>query len=346
MLLGACNYVLGELYQAHEYYRQALSQARQHEDREITVRALLGLAGIHFAWNELTLCEQQASEALALAAEELANLHSDAALQLVQIAEARGQITQAQQQLARLVARLQTASRPEAAQRLTDALLFSARLALKTGDVRMGQQILATPALQKQTAAQLVRGRLLLIQNKSYEALHELEHLQPAPGEWRLAVEIHILLALAHISCQQERQAREQLWQALQLALPAGLTRIFLAEGKALLHLLRRMVPVLDNAELRSYAQRILRASALREEQQRAIKPASSTDLLVRPLSLQEQRVLRLLVAGNTNQEIAHELVITINTVKDHVKHLYRKLGVSNRLQASEMAHRLHLLDT
>ncbi|QBD83446.1 response regulator transcription factor [Ktedonosporobacter rubrisoli] len=106
------------------------------------------------------------------------------------------------------------------------------------------------------------------------------------------------------------------------------------------------MVPVLDNAELRSYAQRILRASALREEQQRAIKPASSTDLLVRPLSLQEQRVLRLLVAGNTNQEIAHELVITINTVKDHVKHLYRKLGVSNRLQASEMAHRLHLLDT
>lgn len=48
------------------------------------------------------------------------------------------------------------------------------------------------------------------------------------------------------------------------------------------------------------------------------------------PLSPQEQHVLRLLVSGHTNQEIAKELVISVNIVKDHVKYLYRKLGVSN----------------
>jgi DNA-binding CsgD family transcriptional regulator len=55
----------------------------------------------------------------------------------------------------------------------------------------------------------------------------------------------------------------------------------------------------------------------------------------------QEQRVLRLLAAGWTNREIARELVMSVNTVKGHVKHLYRKLGVSNRVQASEAARQL-----
>jgi LuxR family maltose regulon positive regulatory protein len=53
--------------------------------------------------------------------------------------------------------------------------------------------------------------------------------------------------------------------------------------------------------------------------------------------------VLRLLVEGHTNQEIPQELVVSINTVKAHVKNLYRKLNVSHRLEASTVAHRLHL---
>lgn len=63
--------------------------------------------------------------------------------------------------------------------------------------------------------------------------------------------------------------------------------------------------------------------------------------VLIEPLSAQEERVLRLLVAGWSNQDIARELIISVNTVKYHVKHLYQKLGVSNRLQASEAARHL-----
>jgi LuxR family maltose regulon positive regulatory protein len=61
-------------------------------------------------------------------------------------------------------------------------------------------------------------------------------------------------------------------------------------------------------------------------------------------LSSQEQRILRLLVAGRSNPEIADALVVSVNTVKTHVQSLYRKLGVHNRVEASSVARRLSLL--
>jgi ATP/maltotriose-dependent transcriptional regulator MalT len=114
-------------------------------------------------------------------------------------------------------------------------------------------------------------------------------------------------------------------------------------EGEPLAHILRQLVPTLQEPALRSYAQTILRAFAQPAE---ADVPglASSSDLLVEPLSAQEQRVLRSLAAGRSNREIAHDLVVSVNTVKDHAKHLYRKLGVSNRLQAGEVARQLKLI--
>ncbi len=48
-------------------------------------------------------------------------------------------------------------------------------------------------------------------------------------------------------------------------------------------------------------------------------------------MSQQELRVLRLLVAGLSNADIARELVVSNNTVKTHVKSIYRKLNVKSR---------------
>jgi LuxR family maltose regulon positive regulatory protein len=52
------------------------------------------------------------------------------------------------------------------------------------------------------------------------------------------------------------------------------------------------------------------------------------------PLSEQERRVLNLIVAGKSNQEIADELVISVGTAKWHVHNILQKLGVKNRPQA------------
>ena len=51
-------------------------------------------------------------------------------------------------------------------------------------------------------------------------------------------------------------------------------------------------------------------------------------------LSVREQEVLRLIAAGQSNQEIAEKLVISLNTVRRHVSNLYDKIGVSSRTQA------------
>ncbi len=52
-----------------------------------------------------------------------------------------------------------------------------------------------------------------------------------------------------------------------------------------------------------------------------------------RDLSAREAEVLELLLKGMTNSEIAQNLFISINTVKSHIKNIYRKMSVSNRLQ-------------
>jgi LuxR family transcriptional regulator, maltose regulon positive regulatory protein len=65
---------------------------------------------------------------------------------------------------------------------------------------------------------------------------------------------------------------------------------------------------------------------------------------LVEPLSPRELEVLRLLATGATNRAVAKELVVTVDTVKRHISHLFGKLEVANRTQAVARARELGLL--
>jgi non-specific serine/threonine protein kinase len=61
-------------------------------------------------------------------------------------------------------------------------------------------------------------------------------------------------------------------------------------------------------------------------------------------LTPREWEVLRLLATGRSNPEIAEELFIGLRTVTTHVTNLFTKLGVSNRTEATDLAHRRGLL--
>ncbi len=65
---------------------------------------------------------------------------------------------------------------------------------------------------------------------------------------------------------------------------------------------------------------------------------------LVDPLSDRELDVLRLLGSDLDGPAIARHLVVSLNTVRTHTKHIYTKLGVNNRRAAISRAHRLGLL--
>ncbi|NNE01312.1 MAG: response regulator transcription factor [Pirellulaceae bacterium] len=71
--------------------------------------------------------------------------------------------------------------------------------------------------------------------------------------------------------------------------------------------------------------------------------PRLSQDIEV-PLTQRESEVLRQMAQGLTNKEIAKMLGISYETVKEHVQHILRKIGVSDRTQAAVWAVRKNLV--
>ncbi len=71
--------------------------------------------------------------------------------------------------------------------------------------------------------------------------------------------------------------------------------------------------------------------------------PAAGADRAVAdpdvPLTARELEILQLVASGSTNGEIACRLWVTEQTVKFHLRNVYRKLDVANRTQASHLWH-------
>ena len=73
-------------------------------------------------------------------------------------------------------------------------------------------------------------------------------------------------------------------------------------------------------------------------------QPAIAVETLTENLTDRELSVLRYLPSMMTNEEIAAELFVSVNTVKAHLKRIYRKLGVVSRREAVRRAHELGMI--
>ena len=69
-------------------------------------------------------------------------------------------------------------------------------------------------------------------------------------------------------------------------------------------------------------------------------KPAG----LIETLTERELEVLHLIATGRTNKKIAHQLIVSIGTVKAHTASIFRKLDVSNRTEVVAHARQLGIL--
>ena len=64
----------------------------------------------------------------------------------------------------------------------------------------------------------------------------------------------------------------------------------------------------------------------------------------VAPLSPRQAEILQSIVRGLSNPDIAKQLGISLDMVKEHVETLFQKIGASNRAEAVSIALRKHLL--
>jgi DNA-binding NarL/FixJ family response regulator len=105
-------------------------------------------------------------------------------------------------------------------------------------------------------------------------------------------------------------------------------------------YLLKKMDPEDLFAQLRGLSRgeaplsRLL-ASKILHEFTRVPSPATEPD---RELTAREQQVLQLVAQGRTNREIADKLVVSENTVKNHLRNILAKLHLENRVQAAAYA--------
>ena len=200
----------------------------------------------------------------------------------------------------------------------------------------------------------LVLARVLLDQNRPGPALALLDRLHAAAAaqdRTGSVIEAGALRALALAATGEDAAAVTALAGVLTLACPQGYVRVFTDEGPPMAALLARLIAaqragnVAAEVPLGCLA-RLQRSFA--DAGQAAPDPRRGTAAvvpgLVEQLTSREMEVLQMLAAGRSNQAIASELVVTLDTVKKHVSHVMDKLGAANRTEAVARARELGLI--
>ena len=196
----------------------------------------------------------------------------------------------------------------------------------------------------------LVLARILLAQDRPGQALALLDRLHAAAeaqDRTGSLIETGALRALALAATGDEAGAVTALAGTLLLACPQGHVRVFADEGPLMAALLSRLIAAQRTGSgFRAAAEVPLGYLA---RLQRAFGPGrpardSVPSGIVDPLTSRELEVLEMLAAGRSNQAIAGELVVTLDTVKKHVGHVLGKLGAANRTEAVARARELNLL--
>jgi LuxR family maltose regulon positive regulatory protein len=195
---------------------------------------------------------------------------------------------------------------------------------------------------------EVARIRVLLATGQPTFALERLEPIlqRVVTGKrWGHMIEVRLLQALTHQMLQEEVQALDALSEAIRLGEPEGYIRSFVDEGAPMETLLYRLRKRNRKSGPTPYLDTLLAAFQQESTVHAQAGEPTKVQPLPEPLSERELQVLQLLARGESNLEIAQELVIVIDTVKRHVSHIFSKLGVQNRVQAVRQARELGLLN-
>lgn len=171
------------------------------------------------------------------------------------------------------------------------------------------------------------------------DALQELDRRAEAADRPLLRIEAWLLQARAYATLGDVDASLNRLKQALEQAAPSRARRIFLMEGESVIQLLKRGIREWDDPHIAAFAQDLLDKIAAQ-----SLETPSPEQATAELLSPRELEVLRLLPSSMSADELADELVISVNTIRSHLKSIYAKLDVHSRHEAITKASHLDLL--
>jgi LuxR family transcriptional regulator, maltose regulon positive regulatory protein len=148
------------------------------------------------------------------------------------------------------------------------------------------------------------------------------------------AADLRVELQLAWMSSVEGSADATQvhLLHALDLGSRHSLVEIFVQAGSAIVQLVAGL-----QTNRTAFQEAILRRS-------RELSSPSPGDDLVDPLTDRELEILSYLPSRFTNSEMAQRCYVSVNTIKTHMTHIYRKLDVANRNGAIRRAQEVGLL--
>ena len=376
--LGAARLWAGAPESAAPALQEGLALAAEGARDQIALDCLAQLAVVHLLRGELARAEKLADEALALA--ERRGWHEGPAVACAHLAAAaaayrRGEFERAEGLLAHTAA--ETAEAPvRHATGLLQALSLAAagprsaaRGALKLRAIRAAAEEEPTPmfvrvalhdaeprvlaaageleqarAVLEVSRAQLPEShellvRLATLELQAEEPLHAGEALAPVLEEGAdvhpaTLIEAWLMQALVERADENEQAAARALDRALALAEREPYRDAFLLGGPAVRELLERQA---QTGTAHPALLEVLLDGAGHRDGAPPLAP-------VEPLTEREQRILRYLPTMLSNAEIGAEIFVSLNTVKTHLRSIYRKLEATGRADAVEKARRLGLL--
>lgn len=322
--IGLGNVQEGEnqLYLAAETYRRVLALAGE-QPQQIICEAHLGLARLHFEWNELEAAAQYGRQALHLALqyESVIDRFIICELFMARLKLAQGDAKGA----SALVAQTwQSTLQRNFVHRLPEVAAAQVLALLAQGKRAAAAQLAETHRLP------VSQARAALANGDAATAIAILEG-------WRTQVDsladqrlkALVLQALTYRAKGERERALQLLDEALTLAEPGGFLRLFIDEGVPMAQLLAEAAAA---GPMSAYARKLL--ALLEAEQQGAPEP----------LSPREREVLQLIAEGLSNQAISERLFLALDSVKGHNRRIFEKLQVQRRTEAVARARELGLL--
>lgn len=356
-VLGSLELQDGQTHAAARRMEDALEICEQMGGRRSAAATLVAamLAETYYAWNRLDAVEDLLADRFDII-DDVCYLDPtrSAYLSLARVRKARGDVDAAHALLTKAEAlacrrswpRLQAAcaaervhlhlleGQPADAERALRKLVATLTDAqrMQCEDVEFSNLLLRAKARTLLHHGQAEAARELLRQglhDKALGPLHDMPH--------DLA-QLRLLLAMAHQACGDTEAALARLKDVLNIVERDGAVRLLADEGSALAPLLKAARAADASWACSAHAavlDRMLGVDAAAALQAPAPAPDDHA------LSRRELDILELITQKLSNKQIAKLLFITPETVKWHLKNIYRKLGVSDRKLAAHKSRQL-----